>query len=67
MASPCKPTFSFKIQLAEISKQKHVQSSLNTFNRGKQDRECNPTPTMPTAAPIKKTEISGIVERNAKL
>ena len=47
--------FSFKIQLAEMSKQKQVQRSLNTFFRGKQDQESNTTPTMPAAAPIKET------------
>ena len=49
--------FSFKIQLAEMSKQKQVQSSLNTFFGGKQDRESNTTPTCatPTSTPIKKT------------
>ena len=47
--------FSFKIQLAQMSKRKQVQSSLNTFFRGKQDHESNMTPTMPTAAPIEET------------
>ena len=49
--------FSFKIQLAEMSKRKQVQSLLNTFigEKHKQDRESNTTPTMPAAAPIKKT------------
>ena len=47
--------FSFKIQLAEMSKRKQIQSLLNTFFRGKQERESNTTPTTPAAAPIKKT------------
>ena len=47
--------FSFKIQLAQTSKRKQVQSSLNTFFGGKQDRESNTTPTTPAAAPIKET------------
>ena len=47
--------FSFKIQLAEMSKRKQLQSLLNTFFRGKQERESNTTPTTPAAAPIKKT------------
>jgi len=48
--------FSFKIELAEMSKRKQVQSSLSTFFGGKQDRESNTTPTTPAAAPIKKTQ-----------
>ena len=38
-----------------MSKQKQVQSSLNTFLGGKQDRESNTKPTTPAAAPIKET------------
>ena len=38
-----------------MSKRKQVQSSLNTFFGGKQDRESNTTPTTPAAAPIKET------------
>ena len=54
MAFRSKPS-SFKIQLAEMSKRKQVQSSLNTFFGGKQDRGSNTTPTMPAVAPIKET------------
>ena len=41
--------FSFKTQLAEMSKRKQVQSLLNTFFGEKQDRESNTTPTTPAA------------------
>ena len=42
--------FSFKIQLAEMSKRKQIQCF-----RGKQEQERNTTPTTPATAPIKKT------------
>ena len=54
MAFRSKPS-SFKIQLAEMSKRKQVQSSLNTLFGGKQDRESSTTPTTPAAALIKET------------
>ena len=50
------------IQLAQTSKRKQVQSSLNTFFGGKQDRKSNTTPTTPAAASIKKTQkLIGII------
>ena len=46
--------FSFKTQLAQTSKRKQVQSSLNTLFGEKQGRKSDTTPTMPAAALIKK-------------
>ena len=68
MAFRSKPS-SFKIQLAEMSKRKQVQSSLNTFFGGKQDRESNTTPTAPAACSSDQgnTEVSRIMERKVQM
>ena len=58
--------FFFKTQLAEMSKQKQVQTSLNTFFGGKRDRESNMTPTMPAPAQG-NTEVSRFVEGKVQM
>ena len=56
-------------ELAEVSERKQVQSSLNTFFGGKQDRESNTTPTAPAACSSDQgnTEVSRIVERKVQM
>ena len=49
-----------------MSKQKQVQTSLNTFFGGKRDRESNMTPTMPAPAQG-NTEVSRIVEGKVQM